>query len=111
MADGKCGHYFKHAEQAATHSRRSSPAGAGDDERRRQKKCQQEQEMVCAFRDVPHAEAEETEEANRAYAETKVGPSICVSRLCNATCLLIVQLIERLLVIALLGDDADTGVA
>ena len=59
--------------------------------------------MVCAFRDVPHAEAEQTEEANRAYAETKVGPSICVSRLCNATCLLIVQLIERLLFIATFG--------
>src|SRR5580704_8846000 len=102
MADGKRGHYFKHAQQAAAHAPRSSPMGAGDDERRRQKKCQQEQEMVRAFRDVPHAEAEETEEADRAHAETKVDPTVCVSRLCNATFLLIIQLIERLLFIALL---------
>ena len=111
MPESECGHNFEDAEHAASHVRESGPAGTNHDERRRQKKYQQEEKVIRAFGDVPHAETEDADETERTERAAEVCPPLAKGRARSTASLHIIQLVERLPFIPSLSDDADVGVA
>ena len=72
MPDRKRCYTFTNLQQAATRASESNPTRTSREQRCGQKQRQQEQKMIRAFGDVPHAEAEYAREADRAHPSAKV---------------------------------------
>src|SRR5580693_3698754 len=107
MPDRECGDNANDVEKADANSSTTAPTRSRCEQRRRQQKHEKKQEMVCAFRNVVHSQAERSGETAEAGHPVTLGDTLRRS----GFGLRELQLIRGLVFVAALRGDLNVSIA